>query len=67
MEKAPPAGSAFRCRLPPLLLSPPMRLIITEKNNSAKKIAEILSGGDVTTDKSFKVPLYKWSGPRAIR
>ena len=40
-----------------------MRLIITEKNNSAKKIAEILSGGDVTTDKSYTVPLYKWSDP----
>ena len=38
-----------------------MRLIITEKNNSAKKIAEILSGGSVSSDKSFKVPLYMWS------
>lgn len=38
-----------------------MRLIITEKNNSAKKIAEILSGGAVTNDKSYTVPLYKWT------
>lgn len=38
-----------------------MRLIITEKNNSAKKIAEILSGGNVSSDKSYTVPLYKWT------
>ncbi|MDQ2622774.1 MAG: DNA topoisomerase, partial [Actinomycetota bacterium] len=38
-----------------------MRLIITEKNNSAKKIAEILSGGAVSNDKSYTVPLYKWT------
>ncbi len=37
-----------------------MRLIITEKNNSAKKIAEILSNGDFKEEKSFTVPLYKW-------
>lgn len=40
-----------------------MRLIITEKNNSAKKIAEILSNGDYSEDASYKVPLYKWEGP----
>jgi DNA topoisomerase-1 len=37
-----------------------MRLIVTEKNNSAKKIAEIL-GGSPKADKSFKVPYYTWS------
>jgi len=41
-----------------------MRLIVTEKNNSAKKIADIL-GADAsagpTTDKSFKVPYYTWT------
>jgi DNA topoisomerase-1 len=37
-----------------------MQLIITEKNNSAKKIAEILSGGDYREEKSFTVPLYIW-------
>ncbi len=40
-----------------------MRLIVTEKNNSAKKIAEILgapSGGAVS-DKAFKVPYYTWT------
>src|SRR4051794_31700116 len=38
-----------------------MRLIITEKNNSAKKIAEILSGGSATGDATYKVPFYTWS------
>ena len=38
-----------------------MRLIVTEKNNSAKKIAEILSGGSATADKAYKVPFYTWS------
>ena len=40
-----------------------MRLIVTEKNNSAKKIAEILSGGTAKEDKTYKVPYYTWSGP----
>ncbi|HEX6116195.1 MAG TPA: DNA topoisomerase, partial [Solirubrobacterales bacterium] len=40
-----------------------MRLIVTEKNNSAKKIAQILSGGAAKEDKSYKVPYYTWSGP----
>jgi DNA topoisomerase I len=38
-----------------------MRLIVTEKNNSAKKIAEALSNGSNGSDKSFKVPFYTWS------
>ena len=38
-----------------------MRLIITEKNNSARKIAEILSGGDAKSDATYKVPFYTWS------
>ncbi|MGH2981002.1 MAG: DNA topoisomerase, partial [Solirubrobacterales bacterium] len=37
-----------------------MRLIVTEKNNSAKKIAEIL-GASPKADKSYKVPHYTWS------
>jgi DNA topoisomerase I len=37
-----------------------MRLIVTEKNNSAKKIAQIL-GGSPKEDKSYKVPYYTWS------
>ena len=38
-----------------------MRLIVTEKNNSAKKIAENLSGGSLKSEKSYKVPYYTWS------
>lgn len=38
-----------------------MRLIITEKNNSAKKIADILSGGAAKADAAYKVPFYTWS------
>src|SRR3954470_4496482 len=38
-----------------------MRLIVTEKNNSAKKIAVILSGGDAKADAAYKVPFYTWS------
>ena len=38
-----------------------MRLIITEKNNSAKKIADILSGGSAKAEASYKVPFYTWS------
>lgn len=38
-----------------------MRLIVTEKNNSAKKIAEILSGGEAKADATYKVPFYTWS------
>ena len=40
-----------------------MRLIVTEKNNSAKKIAEILgaANGGPATDKTFKVPYYTWT------
>src|SRR5436190_3319559 len=40
---------------------PAMRLIVTEKNNSAKKIAEILSGGAAKADAVYKVPYYTWS------
>ena len=44
-----------------------MRLIVTEKNNSAKKIAEILSGGTAKEDATYKVPFYTWATPRASR
>jgi DNA topoisomerase-1 len=37
-----------------------MRLIVTEKNNSAKRIAEILGNG-AKSDKAYKVPYYTWS------
>jgi DNA topoisomerase-1 len=39
-----------------------MRLIVTEKNNSAKKIAEILSGGTAKEDSSYRTPYYTWTG-----
>jgi DNA topoisomerase-1 len=38
-----------------------MRLIVTEKNNSAKKIAEILSGSSAKSDAAYKVPFYTWT------
>src|SRR5262245_39310594 len=38
-----------------------MQLIVTEKNNSAKKIAEILSGGTAKEGASYKTPYYEWS------
>ena len=37
-----------------------MRLIVTEKNNSAKKIADILSGGTAKEESSYKTPYYTW-------
>lgn len=37
-----------------------MRLIVTEKHNSAKRIAEILGNG-AKADKTYKVPYYTWS------
>jgi DNA topoisomerase I len=38
-----------------------MRLIVTEKNNSAKKIADILGGGAAEEGSSYKTPYYTWS------
>jgi DNA topoisomerase-1 len=38
-----------------------MRLIVTEKNNSAKKIADILGRNSAAEDKTFKVPFYTWT------
>jgi DNA topoisomerase I len=43
-----------------------MRLIITEKNNSAKKIAEILSGGTAKEGASYKTPYYEWSDDAGV-
>src|SRR5215475_11921850 len=42
-----------------------MRLIVTEKNSSAKKIAEILGApsGGPKADKTYKVPFYTWTDP----
>src|SRR5687767_15370025 len=38
-----------------------MRLIVTEKDNSAKKIAQILSEGEAKEGKSYGIPFYEWS------
>ncbi len=37
-----------------------MRLIVTEKDNSAKKISQILSGGKAKQEKSYTIPYYVW-------
>jgi DNA topoisomerase-1 len=44
----------------PATLAGLMRLIVTEKNNSAQKIAEILSDGQARETKSFTVPVFRW-------
>src|SRR3954451_12145876 len=43
-----------------------MRLIVTEKDNSAKKIAQILSGGKAKQSKSYGIPFYEWEGECVI-
>src|SRR5882757_8472785 len=42
-----------------------MRLIVTEKNSSAKKIAEVLGApsGGPKADAAYKVPFYTWTDP----
>ncbi|GAB4258809.1 MAG: DNA topoisomerase I [Thermoleophilia bacterium] len=40
-----------------------MRLIITEKNNAAAKIASILARGRVNEESYLKVPYYRFEGP----
>ena len=37
-----------------------MRLIVTEKDNSANKIAAIISGGKAKQSKSYGIPYYEW-------
>jgi DNA topoisomerase I len=39
-----------------------MRLIVTEKDNSAKKISQILSSGKAKQSKSYGIPYYTWEG-----
>lgn len=39
-----------------------MKLIVTEKNNTARRVSQILAhGGKVETKKSYKVPIYVFS------
>ena len=41
-------------------------LIITEKDNAARRIAEILSGGTAESTRENGVNVYKWGGKRCI-
>ncbi len=43
-----------------------VELIITEKDNAARRIAEILSEGGASVDRRNGVPVYKWGGKRCI-
>ena len=38
-----------------------MRLVITEKNDAAKKIAELLSTGKIKADKVYDTPVYRFT------
>ena len=41
-------------------------LIITEKDNAARRIADILSGGSATAERERGVNVYTWGGRRCI-
>jgi DNA topoisomerase-1 len=41
-------------------------LIITEKDNAARRIADILSGGSAESERTRGVNVYKWGGRRCI-
>ncbi|WP_440007260.1 DNA topoisomerase I [Halomicrococcus sp. SG-WS-1] len=43
-----------------------MELIVTEKNNAARRIADILSGDTAETERRNGVNVYKWGGKRCI-
>lgn len=43
-----------------------MELIITEKDNAARRIADILSDGSATADRRNGVNVYSWGGRRCI-
>jgi len=43
-----------------------MRLIITEKNNAARRIAEILSEGSARTEQRHGVDVYRWGDTRVV-
>ena len=43
-----------------------MELIITEKDNAARRIADILSGESAEADRRNGVNVYKWGGKRCI-
>jgi DNA topoisomerase-1 len=43
-----------------------VKLIITEKDNAARRIAEILSGGTASAERRNGVNIYKWGGKRVV-
>jgi DNA topoisomerase-1 len=43
-----------------------MELIITEKDNAARRIAEILSGGAASAERRNGVNVYRWGGKRCV-
>ncbi|WP_436343197.1 DNA topoisomerase I [Natronorubrum sp. FCH18a] len=43
-----------------------MELIITEKNNAARRIADILSGGTYDSSREKGVNVYEWGGKRCV-
>ncbi|MDL0121466.1 MULTISPECIES: DNA topoisomerase I [Halobacterium] len=43
-----------------------MELIVTEKNNAARRIADILSEGGASTTQTAGVNVYEWGGRRCI-
>ncbi|WP_158854866.1 DNA topoisomerase I [Halorhabdus sp. CUG00001] len=43
-----------------------MRLIVTEKDNAARRIAEILSGESANAERQNGVNVYRWGGQRVV-
>ena len=43
-----------------------MRLIVTEKDNAARRIAEILSDNSASAERRNGVNVYRWGGQRVI-
>ena len=43
-----------------------MRLIVSEKDNAARRIAEILSGGSASAERQGGVNVYGWGGTRVV-
>ncbi|MFT4931044.1 MAG: DNA topoisomerase-1 [Natronomonas sp.] len=43
-----------------------MELIITEKDNAARRIADILSGGSADAERKNGVNVYRWGGKRCV-
>ncbi|WP_435345618.1 DNA topoisomerase I [Haloarchaeobius sp. HRN-SO-5] len=43
-----------------------MELIVTEKDNAARRIADILSGGSASAERENGVNVYRWGGKRCV-